>query len=83
MLLILIFQFINLTINIESKIYKIQNRVMLSRYRGKTKCSACNGNRLKEEASYVKIDGKSITDLVQIPVSKLQSFFSELNLSSY
>ncbi len=68
---------------IESKIYKIQNRVMLSRYRGKTKCSACNGNRLKEEASYVKIDGKSITDLVQIPVSKLQSFFSELNLSSY
>ena len=68
---------------LESKIYKIQNRVMLSRYRGKTKCSSCNGNRLKEEASYVKINGKSITDLVQIPISELQSFFIKLNLSRY
>ena len=68
---------------LESKIYKIQNRVMLSRYRGKTTCSTCNGNRLKIEASYVKINGKSITDLVQMPISSVIKFFNDLKLNDY
>ncbi len=68
---------------IESKIYKIQNRVMLSRYRGKTKCKECKGKRLKKEASYVKINNRSITDLVQMPISKLSDFFKKLKLSDY
>ena len=68
---------------IESKIYKIQNRVMLSRYRGKTTCHNCGGNRLKEEASFVKINKKSITELVQMPITKLSIFFKKLKLSDY
>ena len=51
--------------------YKIQNRVMLARYKGKTTCPACHGKRLRKEAEYVKIAGKSITDLVEIPISEL------------
>ena len=68
---------------LEAKIYKIQNRVMLSRYRGKTICNTCNGNRLKTEASYVKINGKSITDLVQMPIDSLLKFMLLLKLDSY
>ena len=68
---------------LESKIYKIQNRVMLSRYRGKTRCSDCNGNRLKKESSYVKINNKSITELVQMPIGSLINFFNNLKLSKY
>ena len=68
---------------LESKIYKIQNRVMLSRYRGKTKCNVCNGNRLKEEASFVKINNKSITDLVEMPIDLLLNFMKELKLNKY
>ena len=68
---------------LEDKIYKIQNRVMLSRYRGKTICKDCNGNRLKQEASYVKINGKSITDLVEIPIENLSEFMLKLKLDSY
>ena len=68
---------------LESKIYKIQNRVMLSRYRGKTKCNICNGNRLKKEASFVKINNKSITDLVEMPIEKLLIFTNKLNLNNY
>ena len=68
---------------IESKIYKIQNRVMLSRYRGKTKCNKCNGNRLKEEASYVKINNKSITELVEMPIDLLLNFMNEIKLNNY
>ena len=49
---------------------------MLSRYRGKTKCSTCNGNRLKKEASYVKINKKSITDLVEMPINELLIFMN-------
>jgi len=56
---------------LESKAYKIQNRVMLSRYRGKTKCKTCNGKRLRVEANYVKIIGATITDLVEMPLDKL------------
>ena len=63
--------------------YKIQYRVMLSRYRGKTVCPACHGTRLKKEADYVKIAGRSITDLVQMPVVRLAEWFAHLNLDSY
>ncbi|MGC1632379.1 MAG: excinuclease ABC subunit UvrA, partial [Gelidibacter sp.] len=68
---------------LESKAYKIQNRVMLSRYRGKTKCSACHGKRLRPEANYVKIDGVTITDLVTMPLDKLAAFFNQLELNEY
>ncbi|KJD36030.1 excinuclease ABC subunit A [Tamlana sedimentorum] len=68
---------------LESKAYKIQNRVMLSRYRGKTKCKACNGKRLREEANYVKISGATLTDLVEMPLNKLANFFNQLELNDY
>lgn len=60
--------------------YKIQYRVMLARYRGKPICPVCGGKRLKKEASYVKIGGKSITDLVDMPISRLKEFFAGLTL---
>ncbi|MHA7944098.1 excinuclease ABC subunit UvrA [Formosa sp. 3Alg 14/1] len=66
---------------LESKAYKIQNRVMLSRYRGKTKCKTCQGKRLRKEANYVKVGGKTITDLVELPFDKLAVFFKELELN--
>ena len=61
--------------------YKIQYRVMLSRYRGKTTCPKCHGTRLKPEADYVKIGGRSITDLVQMPIVNLKQWFDQLELS--
>jgi len=63
--------------------YKIQYRVMLSRYRGKTVCPTCHGTRLKPEADYVKIDGRSITDLVQMPISRLAEWFDRLELDAH
>ena len=63
--------------------YKIQYRVMLSRYRGKTVCPKCHGTRLKPEAEYVKIGGRSITDLVQMPVIRLKEWFAQLQLSEH
>ena len=60
--------------------YKIQYRVMLSRYRGKTTCTTCHGTRLKQEAEYVKIDGRSITDLVEMPIVRLKEWFDRLEL---
>ena len=63
--------------------YKIQYRVMLARYRGKTTCPKCHGTRLKPEADYVKIGGRSITDLVQMPVSKVKEWFDHLELSAH
>lgn len=69
--------------HLEEKSYKIQNRVMLSRYRGKTKCNSCKGRRLREEANYVKVDGKSISDLVELSIEKLVLFFKELKLSQH
>jgi excinuclease ABC subunit A len=66
---------------LEEKSYKIQNRVMLSRYRGKTKCNECNGKRLRKEANYVKIADKSISDLVVLPIIKLIPFFDTLQLN--
>ena len=65
---------------VESNSYKIQYRVMLSRYRGKTVCPECHGSRLKKEAQYVKVGGKSITELVLMPLDELKRFFATLTL---
>jgi len=66
---------------LEEKKYKIQNRVMLSRYRGRTACSECDGGRLRAEASYVQVDGKNIMDLVDLPIDELKAFFSKIKFS--
>jgi len=66
--------------HLESKSYKIQFRVMLSRYRGRTVCGTCKGKRLKPEANYVKVDGRSLSDLVELPLRKLKIFFQDLDL---
>ncbi|MEL7123563.1 MAG: excinuclease ABC subunit UvrA, partial [Bacteroidota bacterium] len=68
---------------LEEKTYKIQNRVMLARYRGRTKCPTCEGGRLRKEANYVKIKGKSITELIDIPVDELLDWFKGLQLSEF
>ena len=68
---------------LEEKSYKIQNRVMLSRYRGKTRCTECKGKRLRKETNYVQVDGKSISDLVELPISKLTGFFNDLSLTKH
>jgi len=68
---------------LEEKNYKIQNRVMLSRYRGKTKCNSCKGKRLRIEASYVKINGKTVSDLVDLPIRHLVTFFTNIELNEY
>lgn len=68
---------------LESKAYKIQNRVMLSRYRGKTKCKTCKGKRLRPEAEYVKINNATITDLVDMPLDALAEFFKNLKLNEH
>lgn len=66
---------------LEEQTYKIQYRVMLSRYRGKTTCPDCKGTRLRKDASYVKINGKSILDMVLMPLSTILPFFESLKLS--
>lgn len=68
---------------VEEQSYKIQYRVMLSRYRGKTACPECKGTRLRKDASYVKISGSSISDIVMMPLSELLHFFQNLKLSGY
>ena len=68
---------------IESQQYKIQYRVMLSRYRGKTLCPDCHGTRLRKEANYVKINGKSISQLVDLPINELYSFITSLQLPEH
>ena len=68
---------------LESKAYKIQNRVMLSRYRGKTKCKECQGKRLRQEVNFVKVGNATITDLVEMPLNKLAIFFKQLELNDY
>ncbi len=65
---------------LESKSYKIQNRVLLARYRGKTSCRTCGGTRLRQEASYVFVDGKTIGDLIDLPINDLKAFFDEISL---
>ncbi len=67
---------------IEKKSYKIQYRVMLYRYRGKTLCPDCKGTRLRKEANYIKVNGKSITELTSMPVTKLFYFFENINLNA-
>ena len=67
---------------VESQSYKIQYRVMLSRYRGKTSCQECKGTRLRKDASYVKIDNLSILDLVLLPVNELLSFFESIRFNA-
>ncbi len=66
---------------LEAKQYKIQNRVMLARYRGKTTCKECNGTRLKKEASYVKVGKKTITELVNMQIGDLRRFFENLSFT--
>lgn len=68
---------------LEQNQYKIQYRVMMARYRGKTICPECHGNRLRPEASYVKVAGKTISDLVKMPVSKLAEWFGALELNDH
>lgn len=68
---------------LETKTYKMHIRVLLSRYRGYTTCSACKGSRLRREALQVKIDGKSIHDIVKIPVDHALLFFTQLKLNDY
>jgi len=68
---------------LEENTYKIQYRVMLSRYRGKTVCPECRGSRLKKEAGYVKINNTSIQDLVLMPVSELKEFFRKIELNKH
>lgn len=68
---------------VKSKAYKIQNRVLLSRYRGRTRCPECKGRRLKKEATYVKINDVDITQLVDLPVNEVQSFFNDLKLNEH
>ena len=62
---------------LEAKNYKIQNRVLLSRYRGKTKCDSCKGTRLRPETAYVKINGKSLPDLMHLSIDDLADFFAQ------
>jgi excinuclease ABC subunit A len=69
--------------HLEEKSYKIQYRVMLSRYRGKTKCTTCKGKRLREETNYVKINSKNISELVDVPLNELAVFFKNLKLDIY
>lgn len=68
---------------VESNLYKVQYRVLLSRYRGRTTCTECNGYRLRKEALYIKINGKHIGELCEIPVKDLKVWFDELQLSKY
>ena len=69
--------------HLEEKSYKIQYRVMLSRYRGKTKCTTCYGKRLRKEAEYVKICNTTLTYLVNLPINELLDFFKNLKLSDH
>lgn len=68
---------------VEENTYKIQYRVMLSRYRGKTTCPDCKGTRLRKDANYVKVAGKSVSELVLTPLDQLKTFFAEMELSDH
>jgi len=69
--------------DLEANNYKIQNRVLLSRYRGKTKCNVCNGKRLRPEANYVKVANRTISDLVDLPINELREFFKNIQLNEF
>ena len=68
---------------LESQTYKIQYRVMLSRYRGKTECPDCKGTRLRKDANFVKVQGKTLTDIVLTPINQALEFFQKLDLNEY
>src|SRR5205085_1915478 len=68
---------------VEQNLYKVQYRVLLSRYRGRTLCPDCNGYRLRKEALYVKVGGKHIGELCEMPVIELQQWFAMLQLNEY
>jgi excinuclease ABC subunit A len=68
---------------IESKNYKIQNRVLLSRYRGKTACYDCEGSRLRKDTNHVKIGGEALSTLLHLPIDELGVFFNKLKLNAY
>lgn len=68
---------------IEEKSYKIQYRVMLSRYRGRTTCPDCKGSRIRKDAQYVKINGNNISELLMLPINEVYSFFQNIQLSDY
>ena len=69
--------------HLQSKSHKIQYRVLISRYRGRTTCPDCRGSRLRKDATYVKIDGHSITDLVLKPITKVIEFFEQISLTEH
>ena len=68
---------------LESKSYKIQYRVMLSRYRGKTKCTSCNGKRLRKETDFITVGTKNISELVELPLDELSVFFKDIKLTDH
>ena len=68
---------------IEAKNYKIQNRVLLSRYRGKTKCDECKGSRLRTDTNNVKVGGQTMAKLLELPIEELEVFFEQLQLDKY
>lgn len=68
---------------LESQTYKIQNRVMLARFRGRTTCHSCEGSRLRQDAKYVKIDGTTIADLIDMPIDELYDWFKKIKLSKH
>lgn len=68
---------------LEQNAYKIQYRVMLSRYRGRTKCTSCDGNRLRKETEYIKVSGKNISQLLNMSLGELEDFFLQINLNAY
>lgn len=68
---------------LEEKLYKIQNRVMLARYRGRTTCPECKGKRLRREAAWVKVAGKAITELVDLPADELLAWFENIELDAH
>lgn len=68
---------------LEEKLYKIQNRILLARYRGRTTCTNCNGSRLRKEALYVQIAGKTFKDFMFLPIEELIIFFNELKLTKH
>ncbi len=68
---------------LEQKSYKIQNRVLMARYRGRTTCPTCNGGRLRKEASYVKINGHTIQEIIDLPIDELFDFFKKIKLNTH
>ena len=69
--------------HIASQAHKIQYRVMLAKFKGRTTCRTCGGSRLRKDAAYVKIDGKAITDIVNLPIKEVVNYFGSLQLNEY